>query len=408
MRKTPTRFLVPSLLALGGCVEAPPDSGLVAVTAPAEVCASGPTLFGIDVSKWQGTINWEKVKAAGVEYAFIRISDGTEYLDAKFPSNWAGALAQGIPRGSYQFFRQDEDPLVQADIVIDYHEQYGMGELPPVIDIESTDRQSKDTIIRNIRTWIDRIESTLGVRPIIYTGRYFWNDNVGTDEFNDYGLWHPQYTTARCPNIANAWSDWLFWQYSSTGSVDGIAGNVDMNRFNGDKARLLSLVGDPRCRETPDIVACEGAGIQSCNADGRLEVTACPVGALCTTDGGSGPICADERCLAQGGPDAVFCEDDTTVATCRGGEYRTAPCEADAVCLDGRCERRPEPEPEPEIVEPEPEVVEAGPPVIGPAHRLVSGYERVPASGCNGGGTGLLTGLIGCLIALAGVPRRRE
>src|SRR6188508_74828 len=71
----------------------------------ARVCADGATTKGIDVSKWQGTINWPAVKQGGVQFAFIRLSDGANYKDPKFATNWAGAKSAGIIRGVYQFFR---------------------------------------------------------------------------------------------------------------------------------------------------------------------------------------------------------------------------------------------------------------------------------------------------------------
>ncbi len=309
--------------------DAPPPAPSVTI-APAEVCADGPTVFGIDVSKWQGTIDWRQVAADGVKYAIIRISDGPNVLDGKFVANWAGALEHGIPRGSYQFFRQDEDPVVQADIVIDYHQRYGLGELPPVIDVESTDGADSATMVRNIRAWLDRVEAALGVQPIIYTGRYFWNGNVDSTAFSDYPLWHAQYTGAACPNIAAAWSRWTLWQYSSTGTVAGISGGVDMNRFNGTEAELLAMVGEPRCRETPDVAVCDGEGIGTCDDRGRYGVTPCPTGSRCT----DGPLCVDVRCEAGGGPDASFCLDDATRADCAGGVLTAGTCAAGARCFD--------------------------------------------------------------------------
>src|SRR5689334_12438956 len=84
----------------------------------ARVCAEGATTKGIDVSKWQGTINWSSVKAAGVAFAFIRLSDGANTKDAKFAANWAGAKSVGIIRGAYQFFRPAQSVTTQADMMI--------------------------------------------------------------------------------------------------------------------------------------------------------------------------------------------------------------------------------------------------------------------------------------------------
>ena len=82
------------------------------------VCPAGQTTYGIDVSYYQGNIDWAAVAGAGVEFAIIRVSDGIGFHDPKFAQNWAGAKANGIIRGAYQFFRSDDDPIAQADLLI--------------------------------------------------------------------------------------------------------------------------------------------------------------------------------------------------------------------------------------------------------------------------------------------------
>ncbi len=210
----------------------------------AQVCADGPTVYGIDVSKWQGNIDWGAVAGDGVRYAIIRVSDGLNTLDEKFARNWAGAREAGIRRGAYQFFRPSQDAEQQAALLVRRIREEGADfEMPPVIDVEATDNRGAQAIAAGVRTWIDHVQRELGVAPMIYTGKYFWQDNVGNSrDFRDYRLWHAQYTGAQCPNIADAWDRWAMWQYSSTGRVAGIAGNVDQNRFNGNEAALDALV----------------------------------------------------------------------------------------------------------------------------------------------------------------------
>lgn len=204
------------------------------------VCPEGDTVFGIDVSYYQGTIDWDAVAADGVEFAFVRVSDGLGYPDSQFDANWQGAADAGILRGVYQFFRSDEDPVEQANYLLTQMGTLGDGDLPPVIDVESTDGQSASTIASNVQAWIDTVETATGRMPIIYTGSYFWQDNVGSDAFSSYPLWTAHYGVS-CPNIATQWDDWTFWQYSSSGSVAGISGNVDTNWFNGSLTDLLAL-----------------------------------------------------------------------------------------------------------------------------------------------------------------------
>jgi len=214
-------------------------------------CADGETVFGIDVSYYQGTIDWDAVAADGVEFAFIRVSDGLGYPDSQFQNNWQGAQAAGILRGVYQFFREDEDPVDQADYLLAQMGGLGDGDLPPVIDVESTDGAGPGEIVANVQEWIDHVEAATGRKPIVYTGKYFWQDNVGSTAFSSYPLWAAHYGVT-CPNIPDQWDDWTFWQYSSSGAVDGIAGNVDVNRFNGSWADLLALAESTiECAQIP-------------------------------------------------------------------------------------------------------------------------------------------------------------
>jgi lysozyme len=207
------------------------------------VCASGTTTNGVDVSYYNGTINWPKVKAAGYPFAFIRISDGTGFKDPQFAANWSGAQAAGVLRGIYQFFRPAEDVNAQADMVIAAAGTPGPGDLPPVIDVEVTGNLSPATVAANVRTWVNRVKAGTGVDPIVYTGKYFWRDQVGgPTTFVNNPLWIAQYTTL-CPDLTPPWNTWAFWQYSESGTVAGMSGQVDMDRFNGTLAELQAMAG---------------------------------------------------------------------------------------------------------------------------------------------------------------------
>lgn len=233
------RKLALLLLLAPACAD--PEPALRKQSSAATVCGDGPTVTGIDVSYWQGTIDWEAVAADGIDYAFIRATHGLGTIDTQFDANWAGARANGILRGVYQFFSPDEDPIAQADLMLEMMGPLEADDLPPVIDVEAVDGQAPEEIARKVGLWLEHVQAATGRTPIIYTGKYFWNDNVGSAAFSGYPLWHAQYTSASCPDLANAWSDWTFWQTSSTGSVAGISGNVDTDVFNGDYDQLLAL-----------------------------------------------------------------------------------------------------------------------------------------------------------------------
>lgn len=230
-----------SIAACGGDADEPGEP-VGTASEPVVVCADGEQRPGIDVSYYQGNINWNAVAQDGIEFAITRVNHGG-FMDPEFDDNWAAIRQVGLVRGAYQYFDAGGDPVAQATTLINKVGMLEPGDLPPVIDVESTDGQGPTAIANNVRTWLDMVEGALGRKPIIYTGSYFWNDNVGTDEFNDHPLWIAHYTS-NCPNLPTAWGRWTMWQYTSSGSVAGIGGNVDRNRFNGPIEALHDLAAN--------------------------------------------------------------------------------------------------------------------------------------------------------------------
>src|SRR5882724_3557746 len=194
----------------------------------ARTCAAGATTPGVDVSYYNGTIDWSRVANAGYKFAFICVLDGTTFHDPKFASYWTGAKNAGLVRGAYQFFRPAQSVTAQADLMIAAVGTLGPSDLPPVIDVEITQSVSPATLAARIRTWVDRVKAGTGVDPIVYTGKYFWRDQVGgPTSFANNPLWIAQYTTL-CPDLPAPWSNWTFWQNSDAGTVPGISGHVDV------------------------------------------------------------------------------------------------------------------------------------------------------------------------------------
>ena len=260
------------------------------------LCPDGDTLPGIDVSYYQGVIDWEAVANDGIVFAIIRVSDGPTHIDTQFQNNWQGAKENGLIRGAYQFFRSNRDPIEQADHLLEIMGPLEAGDLPPVIDLESTDGVSTSERIANVRAWIDRVETAIGMPPIIYTGGYFWNSHMSTTEFSDHPLWHAGYTGGNCPStVADEWEDWTFWQYTSSGSVAGISGNVDRNRFNGDLDDLMALTLDGNLCGNGVCGVTESH--ETCPAD-------CPGCAELPAEGGI--VSENSPCFLGGGPAAYL------------------------------------------------------------------------------------------------------
>ncbi len=225
------------------------------------ICAEDETTFGIDVSYYQGDIDWNAVAADGVEYAIVRVSHSTQFFDPEFYDNLEGSRAAGLHTGVYQYFEPDEDPIAQADLLLESLGEMQPGDLPPVIDVESNGGQSPAAVADAVRAWVEHVEAALGVKPIIYTGYYFWNDNVASPDFGSYPLWIAWYGV-ECPgNIPAGWSQWAFHQYCDCGEIQGISGPVDVNRFNGSLEDLgafagMAECGDGACTGGEDPVSC--------------------------------------------------------------------------------------------------------------------------------------------------------
>jgi lysozyme len=184
------------------------------------------------------------VKASGRKFAIARVSDGTTVIDPKFTANWQGMKAAGLVRGVYQFFRPNQDPVAQADILLNALAKGGSEDtdLPAVLDVETAGGVSNAAVRAAMKTWLDRVEQKTGRKPIIYTAA-FMSSVIGTG-WTAYPLWVANYETT-CPTMPSDWSKWKFWQYSSTVSVPGITGNVDANHWNGTLQELIDWAKGP-------------------------------------------------------------------------------------------------------------------------------------------------------------------
>jgi lysozyme len=220
------------------------------------------TVPGIDVSYWNAGIDWPKVRAAGQRFTFIKASEGDGYLDPTFDDNWRGAKPAGLLRGAYHFFRANVDAKKQANKFIDYvRSMNDDGELPPVLDLETHDGQTRDKVISRAKTWLELVETAFQRKAIIYSGQYFLQDYFseaggGPPAWaKDHPLWlaqYPnQYVPGMQPGLPRGWFKWTFWQYSEKGRVNGINANVDMNVFNGSLEDLYQFAGIQVNKEAP-------------------------------------------------------------------------------------------------------------------------------------------------------------
>lgn len=216
-----------------------PGSEKVGASSSDVVACPASTVEGVDVSYYQGTIDWSQVAASGRQFAIARVSDGTGFSDPNFATYYAGIKAAGMVRGSYQFFRPEDSAVAQAKLVVQAVGTIEDGDLPPVLDVEVTDGESSATIVAGITAWVAQIRSSLNVEPIIYTAPGFWDGISGAGGLSATTLWVANWEVT-CPSLPSTWSKYSLWQYSDTGSVPGITGQVDLDRFNGTAAQLVA------------------------------------------------------------------------------------------------------------------------------------------------------------------------
>lgn len=226
---------------------------------------------GTDVSRYQhpsgASIDWRAVKKAGQTFTFIKATEGTGVRNAYFAADWRDTKAAGLYRGAYHFARPSRasgSAVAQANAFVKViGNQRVPGTLPPVLDLEANDSRMKpNEMIAWTRAFVTTVERKTGRRPIIYSYPGFWSASMGgTSAFAAYPLWIAHYTSAKGPRITG-WSRWTFWQYTSSGKVNGIRGSVDRNRFNGSQGQLavLALAAPPPdpAAPVPDAVTLDG------------------------------------------------------------------------------------------------------------------------------------------------------
>ena len=216
----------------------PPDEAAVPPPAP----PLPGTTNGIDVSHWQGPIDWTAVSGADKHFAYLKASEDIDYVDPTYTTNRAQAQAAGLHVGAYHFAQPGPEPgdaTAEADHFVDTALP-ASGNLLPVLDLEHSNGLSQAALNAWVQEFMERVYVRLGVRAVIYCSPNFWKNYMGdTTWFADNGyevLWVAHWTTATAPIVpGSAWNGkgWTFWQYTSDGSVPGITGRVDLDRFNG-------------------------------------------------------------------------------------------------------------------------------------------------------------------------------
>lgn len=201
-------------------------------------------LHGIDVSRYQSRIDWERVKKMRVgdmriDFAFIKATEGSWIEDPWFDHNWENARKQGVIRGAYHYFLPNVSPKAQVT-------RFGntvrlrSGDLPPVVDVEETRGMDKASVRKYTKDFLILLEKQFRVKPIIYTNRDFYKNHFANQpDFKPYCFWIAHYHVTKLTMPDD--SKWHFWQHSDRGNVNGINEPVDFNVFYGDSAALRRM-----------------------------------------------------------------------------------------------------------------------------------------------------------------------
>jgi lysozyme len=199
-------------------------------------------VHGIDVSKYQGDIDWRRVRDSGVSFAFVKATEGGDHSDERFLQNWAAARAAGVPRGAYHYYYFCRTAEEQAAWFMN-HVPKDPSALPPVLDLEWTHksrtcrlRPDAGTVRNEARTFLQLLQAYYRKRPVIYTTVDFYRDNE-LWRLEGYPFWLR--SVAGHPSEVYPGQRWTFWQYTGTGVVDGIDGPTDLNVFAGSFGQML-------------------------------------------------------------------------------------------------------------------------------------------------------------------------
>ena len=207
-----------------------------------ELAAWGYAVKGVDVSRYQGEIDWQGLRAGGVRFAYIKATEGAHYRDPRFAENWRRSREAGIPRGAYHFFSMCKPGAEQAANFIDAIPAGGQS-LPHALDAEQMEAcpngQAVADPVAEMLVFLVAVEKRFGRRPLIYTTREFHDtyfasrgqlrERLGNERFWFRSLhWAPRYGSR----------PWALWQYHNRGRRPGIVGAVDLNAFNGSVAEF--------------------------------------------------------------------------------------------------------------------------------------------------------------------------
>lgn len=212
------------------------------------------TVEGLDISVHQGAIDWSAITQSELNFVYVRATIGGRQLDPHFSANWSAVGDTGLIRGAYHFFWPLTAWQDQSNNFVNSLGALETGDLPPALDLEeaidANDPQRHDCWLDvpadqrlpMIQNWLNAVERAVGCKPVIYTRQNFIEGLLGggVQQLADHPLWIAHYDVQQ-PVFPHNWASWNFWQYTEKGSVRGINGYVDRDRFNGSLSDLRTM-----------------------------------------------------------------------------------------------------------------------------------------------------------------------
>jgi GH25 family lysozyme M1 (1,4-beta-N-acetylmuramidase) len=196
--------------------------------------------FGIDVSHWEGTIDWEAA-APAIGFVYSKCTDGVKFIDNQFNNNLSGCSRVGLPHAPYHYFQPLLDPTAQAEHFIG---TAGINYKRYIVDVEARVRDPK--IVLKLHTFLERVEKLTGIMPAIYTSAGYWNDYIQPRPSwaGSYDLIIAHYTSAHTPLLPHGWTQHVIWQFSDFWNIPGGDAVVDANWFNGNLEQCRQWFGN--------------------------------------------------------------------------------------------------------------------------------------------------------------------
>lgn len=186
---------------------------------------------GIDVSHYQGNINWDAVaEGTPISYVYLKATEGESLVDNTYERNIAEARRVGLSVGSYHFYRPNVQWEKQFDNMVSVVRKEDQ-DLVPIIDIEHRGSVSEETFLSDLRSFVEQVTAYYGKKPLLYTYHNFYNRYL-LGAFKDYHFMIARYRSDS-PTLDDG-KDYIMWQYTSTGSIPGIRGHVDRSKIMGE------------------------------------------------------------------------------------------------------------------------------------------------------------------------------